>query len=147
MTFVFMADIRHAIQIAAAAATVFPLASTARGWSQWWAADVREADGNVELGFFKRTTVYRLKATVVEPPTRSEWLVETGVEWAGTRLIFQLEAAGNGSLLRFTHAGWRSETDYFVNCTTTWGELMFRLKAAAEGKPRGPLFLRDSLAY
>jgi len=31
MTFVFMADIRHAIQIAAAAATVFPLASTARG--------------------------------------------------------------------------------------------------------------------
>jgi hypothetical protein len=74
-------------------------------------------------------------------------LCETGAEWAGTRLLFHLVAASNGTLLRFTHAGWSSETDYFVNCTTTWGELMFRLKAAAEGKPRGPLFLPDSLAY
>jgi len=48
--------------------------------------------------------------------------------------------------VRFTHAGWESETDYFVSCTTTWGELMFRLKAAAEGKPRSPLFLPASLA-
>jgi hypothetical protein len=49
--------------------------------------------------------------------------------------------------LRFTHGGWRSETDYFLNCNTTWGELMYRLKAAAEGKPRGPLFLASDLAY
>jgi uncharacterized protein YndB with AHSA1/START domain len=142
-----MADIRHAIQIAAPPAKVFPLASTAQGWSQWWAADVQEGDGSIELGFFKRTTLYRLKARLNEPPTRSEWLCETGAEWSGTRLIFQLEATAGGTLLRFTHAGWLSETDYFVNCTTTWGELMFRLKAAAEGKPRGPLFLRDGLAY
>jgi len=28
-----------------------------------------------------------------------------------------------------------------------WGELMFRLKSAAEGKSRGPQFLPASLAY
>jgi hypothetical protein len=50
-------------------------------------------------------------------------------------------------LLRFTHADWAADTDYFVSCTTTWGELMFRLKSAAEGKSRGPLFLAASLAY
>lgn len=44
------------------------------------------------------------------------------------------------SLLRFSHAGWQAETEYFVSCNTTWGELMFRLKAAAEGKNPGPLF-------
>jgi hypothetical protein len=142
-----MPDIRHAIQISAAPAVVFPLASTAHGWSQWWAADVTEAAGSIELGFFKRTTRYRLKPLLNDSPKRSEWLVETGAEWSGTKLIFILEAAGSGTNLRFTHAGWDSETDYFVNCTTTWGELMFRLKAAAEGKPRGPLFLTDSLAY
>ena len=49
--------------------------------------------------------------------------------------------------MRFTHAEWQAETDYFVSCTTVWGELMFRLKAVAEGKPRGPLFLPGSLAY
>ena len=142
-----MADIRHAIQISVPAASVFPLVATAHGWSRWWAADVREANGAIEVGFFKRATLYRLKALLNESPTRSEWLVETGAEWSGTRLAFQLEAAASGTQLRFTHAGWRSETEYFVNCTTTWGELMFRIKAAAEGKPRGPLFLPDSMAY
>lgn len=63
------------------------------------------------------------------------------------RLVFELEGAGGGTLVRFTHAGWQSESDYFVSCATVWGELMFRLKAAAEGKPRGPLFLQGSLAY
>jgi hypothetical protein len=108
---------------------------------------VTETEGVIELGFFKRTTLYRLRPLLNDSPARSEWLVETGAEWSGTRLIFQLDAAASGTNLRFTHASWRSETDYFVNCTTTWGELMFRIKAAAEGKPRGPLFLEDSLAY
>jgi hypothetical protein len=46
----------------------------------------------------------------------------------------------NGTLVRFTHANWKDETDCFVSSTTVWGELMFRLKSAVEGKPRGPLF-------
>jgi len=142
-----MPDIRHSIQIAAPPTTVYPLISTAAGWAQWWAADVKELAGAIEVGFFNRQTVYRLKATTSEPPNRSEWLCETGAEWTGTRLLFRLDASGAGTLLRFTHADWRADTAYFVNCTTTWGELMFRIKAAAEGKPRGPLFLADSLAY
>jgi hypothetical protein len=51
------------------------------------------------------------------------------------------------TLLRFSHADWKAETDYFVMCTTTWGELMYRLKATAEGKMPGPLFSAAGLAY
>jgi hypothetical protein len=51
------------------------------------------------------------------------------------------------TLLRFSHLDWRAETDYFVACTTTWGHLMFRLKAAAEGKTPGPLFSATGMAY
>jgi hypothetical protein len=142
-----MPDIRHSIQIAAPAAVVYPLVSTAQGWAQWWATDVKESQGAIEVAFFNRQTVYRLKPTANDPPNRSEWLCETGSEWSGTRLLFRLDRAGAGTLLRFTHADWRTDTAYFVSCTTTWGELMFRIKAAAEGKPRGPLFLTDSLAY
>ena len=43
------------------AETVYPLVATAAGFSQWWAADVTESAGPVELGFFKRATVYRLR--------------------------------------------------------------------------------------
>jgi len=32
---------------------------------------------------------------------------------------------------RLTHGGSRSETEYFMNCNTTWGELIYQLKAAA----------------
>ncbi len=142
-----MADIEHRIQIAAQAPQIYPLFATAQGFRQWWAADVSEADGAVELGFFKRATVYRLKLVVDAAPTLAEWICDTGDEWGGTRLIFEVKSQGSGSVVRFVHAGWKAESDYFYSCTTTWGELMFRLKAAAEGKSRGPLFLADNMAY
>ena len=142
-----MADIVHSIRIAASPASIYPLVSTARGFTRWWATDVTETEGFVDLGFFKRQTVYRLKTQAGEPPRRAEWLCKSGQEWAGTRLVFQLEPAGEATQLRFTHAGWHASTDYFVSCNTTWGELMFRLKAAAEGKSPGPLFQADGMAY
>jgi uncharacterized protein YndB with AHSA1/START domain len=142
-----MPDIRHAIQIAATPEAIYPLIATGRGLGHWWAADIVESDGSVELGFFNRATVYRLRLTMDEPPIRAEWICETGLEWSGTRIAFQLERRGAGTLVRFTHGGWVAETDYFTSCNTTWGELIFRLKAAAEGKSRGPLFLAADLAY
>ncbi len=142
-----MPEIAHSIQISAAPDGIHFLVSTAQGFAKWWAADVAESAGAVELGFFNRATVYRLRLQPDTPPTRTEWLCETGAEWSGTRLIFQLQPVAKGTLLRFTHAGWAAATDYFVSCNTVWGELMFRLAAAAEGKSRGPLFLASSLAY
>jgi hypothetical protein len=61
--------------------------------------------------------------------------------------VFRLKGRPSGTLVRFAHAGWQAETDYFTSCHTTWGELVFRLKAAAEGKSRGPLFGASELAY
>ena len=142
-----MADIVHAIHVSAPAEAIYPLVSSAAGLARWWAADVSESGGAVELGFFNRATVYRLSPRSGEPPVKTEWRCETGQEWDGTRLIFRLEPLPKGTMVRFTHAGWQAATDYFIACNTTWGELMFRLKAAAEGKARGPLFLADSLAY
>lgn len=142
-----MPDIIHAIQISAPVDAVYSLVSTPAGLAAWWAADVSEPDGAVELGFFNRQTVYRLRKQVAQPPHEMEWLCESGQEWSGTRIGFLIEPRGNGTLLRFAHCGWLSPTDYFTSCNTTWGGLMFRLKAAAEGKSPGPLFLRDSQAY
>lgn len=142
-----MPDIRHSIQIAAKPEVIYPLVATAEGFGQWWAADITESEAEVELGFFNRATVYRLRLRVAQPPVQAEWLCETGEEWIGTEIIFRMESRATSTLLSFTHAGWQSETAYFVSCNTTWGELMFRLKAAAEGKPRGPLFLASDMAY
>jgi uncharacterized protein YndB with AHSA1/START domain len=144
-----MPDIRHSILIDAAPARILPLISSGSGLAQWWAADVTEdrSTGNAELGFFKRATVYGFKPLGDVAPGEVAWLCQSGKEWKGTKLLFQLSPSDKSTLVRFTHAAWLSETDYFVTCNTTWGELMFRLKAAAEGKAPGPLFSAIGLAY
>lgn len=142
-----MPDIRHAIAIDVPPEKVFLLVSTGRGFAEWWAADVREAGGSVELGFFNRNTVYRLKPVRLAAPREAEWACESGKEWQGTRLRFELAESQGKTLVRFTHADWAAESEYFVSCTTTWGGLMFRLKAAAEGKAPGPLFSAGGMAY
>jgi hypothetical protein len=123
-----MPDIKHSISIGAEPLLVYPLVASGQGFVRWWASDVTEdkASGTVELGFFKRATVYGLKPI---------------------QLVFDLAPEGKNTLLRFTHADWQAETDYFVSCTTAWGELMFRIKATAEGKTPGPLFVAAGLAY
>jgi hypothetical protein len=141
-------DIIHSIGVSAKPDALFPLISSGPGFQEWWAQDVVVMpDGAVELGFFGRATVYRLRAVGLESMRKAVRACETGEEWSGTRLEFELEAQGATILVRFTHAGWGRASDFFVSCNTTWGGLMFRLKAAAEGRAPGPLFLASSLAY
>jgi len=141
--------IKHSLTLDAPPERVYALVSTAQGLAQWWAADITEAGSidTIELGFFNRATTYRLTRTRVLSPHEVQWLCSTGQEWSGTRLWFELKPNNNGTLVRFTHADWKDETDYFISCTTVWGELMFRLKSAAEGRPRGPLFTHSGQAY
>jgi hypothetical protein len=142
-----MADIRHAIQTAASAEQIFPLVSTGEGLGEWWATDITEPGETVDLGFFGRSTVYRLRLISQNSPTRVEWVCESGDEWKGTHLVFEMETGKSGAILRFSHAGWGTESPYFIFCNTTWGALMFRLKEAAEGRKAGPLFTNDGLQY
>jgi hypothetical protein len=138
-----MADIKHSIQTSASPAQVNSLVAAAKGFAQWWATDITEPAGIVELGFFNRATIYRLRVAKEQAPLHVDWICESGDEWSGTHIVFDLEAVKAGTLIRFAHAGWREESAYFTSCNTTWGELMFRLKAASEGKTPGPLFTRE----
>jgi uncharacterized protein YndB with AHSA1/START domain len=135
-----MPDIKHSIVINAPAGSLHSLVSSAAGFARWWAADSIELDGGAaELGFFHRNTVYRLRPEL-KAPNDVVWRCETGREWSGTVVRFQLEPSGQGTQLRFLHGGWQAETDYFIACNTTWGGLMYRLKDAAEGATACPLF-------
>ena len=143
-----MADIVHLIQIAASPSALYELVGTPEGFTKWWAEDLeKRADGSIELGFFDRSTVYRFRAADLRPDELASWRCESGQEWQGTTLEFVLQPADAGALLRLTHRDWGAQTDYFATCNTTWGELMFRLKATAEGKAPGPLFSRSGMSY
>jgi len=145
-----MPSIHHQLQVSATPVAVFPLVSTATGFAQWWAADshdIADPTAGVELAFFNRQTIYRLRPQTFVAPSIAIWRCETGQEWGGTDLSFTLQRQQSGTLLRFAHSGWTAETDYFISCNTVWGALLFRLKAAAEGHPQGPLFAAHVMSY
>jgi len=81
-----MPDILHAIQISAAADSIFPLVSTAKGFSPWWAEDVSQSGSFIELGFFNRKTLYRLRVSSQTAPAHIDWLCETGAESSNSAL-------------------------------------------------------------
>ncbi len=139
-----MPNIRHLLHIQAPPAAVFPLVSTARGFSRWWTADTREVVAphpGVELRF-GGSPVYRLRAETFLPPAQAAWTCDSGEEWAGTQIIFLLAVEGDGTQLRLHHSDWREESDGFLASNTLWGGLLHRLKAEAEGTGAGPLFSR-----
>jgi uncharacterized protein YndB with AHSA1/START domain len=142
-------QIRHATFIAAPAERVYALVSTPHGFSQWWSEDVTEdkAAHTVELGFFNRATVYGLSPVRMAPPQPPNGFANPARNGRARGLFFDTASKNGGTLLQFAHADWNTETDYFISCNTTWGELMFRLKACAEGKAPGPLFTRNAMAY
>jgi hypothetical protein len=144
-----MPDIKHSVSIGAEPHVVYPLVASGEGLAKWWASDVTEEKpgGNADLGFFKRATVYGLKPIQLVAPRQEHWLCHTEKEWSGARFLFDFASDAKNILLRFTHADCQAETDYFVSYTTAWGELMFRIKARAEGHTRGALFLANSQAY
>jgi len=141
-----MPELIHSVEIAVAPKVLFPLVATAGGLAKWWAEDTTEIAGGAELGFFDRTTTYRLRGLTLAPPATAAWLCETGKEWAMTRLVFHMAAKGDRTELRFTHEGWRDVTPYFISCNSTWGALLFRLKAVAEGGGARPLFTRSGIS-
>ena len=71
--------------------TIYPLVATGSGLGRWWAEDISGSGGAVELGFFDRATVYRLRLKNDKPPVEAEWSCETGEEWKRTRISFRLE--------------------------------------------------------
>jgi uncharacterized protein YndB with AHSA1/START domain len=145
----FVPEIRHQLTVSAPPEKLYPLFSSAEGLRRWWAADCRNIVDRapaVQLSFLGSDTACRLRPHTFIAPLQAIWEYETGRELAGTQLTFVSSRKPEGTLLRFSHGGWKAETDFFVSCNTVWGELLFRLKDAAEGRPVGPLFTPDGLA-
>ena len=142
-----MADILHRIPTDATPEKILPLITTTEGFRSWWTDDCEAVP---KVG---SVAIFRFDGGVVEfhfrmdelAPQRAAWTCvaapKVPAEWVGTRLTFDLSPArSGGTLIRFGHLGWRSIEGEYPACNTVWGELMHRLKDAAEGRPRGPYF-------
>lgn len=137
-----MSAIRHLISIEAPPQKVYALLATSAGLASWWTAD-SNADaavgGKATFGFDNKSVIFRMTIEQLDPPALVVWKCDgDNPEWVGTTLSWGIEPADGGSRLRFAQSGWKSMTDMVATCNSTWGELMYRLKAHAEGKNPGP---------
>lgn len=130
-----MADIRHMLLIDAPVDTVYRAITEQDGLAGWWTRQTvaaPEVGSFAEFRFGDRYTD-KMRVAVLEPGRKVEWeCVEGDKEWIGTRIVFDLEKQGDQALLRFRHAGWRAETDFYASCNYQWGYYMRSLKLYCE---------------
>jgi uncharacterized protein YndB with AHSA1/START domain len=137
-----MAELKHQIAIKSTPERVYSALTTQSGLSQWWTSDAKteqKVGGNAEFGFDKRATVFRMKIEKQNPGKDVVWSCHgDNPEWSGTLLTWSISHENGTSVVRFTHSGWKSASELYAICNTTWGELMHRLRDYLEGKNPGP---------
>jgi uncharacterized protein YndB with AHSA1/START domain len=139
-----VAELKHQITIQAGPDKVYAAIATQAGLRSWWTADATtdgKLGGEAEFGFDKRKTVFRMKIEKLDPGKRVVWSCHgDNPEWAGTELTWELSGDEGSTTVRFTHGKWKSVTELFAICNSSWGELMHRLKNYVEGRKPGPLW-------
>ncbi len=138
-----MAAIKHYLIIDAPPQRVYQAVTEQTGLAAWW---TQETVAQPELGAILEFTFGnryhdKMEVLLLEPGRQVKWrCIEGDAEWVGTELIFDLAEEKGGTVLRFTHGGWVSETDFFANCNYHWGYYMRSLKLYCEtgrGTPFG----------
>jgi len=137
-----MAEIKHQIPIDATPDKVYAALVTTSGLRGWWTADVKTDErvgGKADFGFDRRAIVFRMKIEKLDPGKQVVWTCHGDhPEWAGTILTWNITREDDGSILRFTHSGWKSISEFCATCNSSWGELMYRVKDYVEGRNPGP---------
>jgi uncharacterized protein YndB with AHSA1/START domain len=138
-----MTDIRHRVCISAPLADVYEAVATPKGVSGWWTRDgVRgEATEGSKLDIFfgdqaEPTAV--MEITRLNPAGHVHWnCVEGPDDWVGTKLTFDLSTSGDETpddetVVLFSHAGWRSPSDFMAHCSARWAYFLLSLKSLME---------------
>lgn len=147
-----MADIRQTVFIASKAEFVFDALTTQSGLASWWTPDCEPVENGWRFHFGE---TYFKQMQIVHADSKSiRWKCVAGAaEWIGTDLSFELESdtvknlrqshpelsgqldqtdTTEGTVLRFTHENWKSESAMFAECSYTWGQFLRSLKLYCE---------------
>ena len=131
-----MADILHQLSINVSPERVYEAITQQEGLANWWAQDtVAEAKiGMVaEFGFKDREVVFKMRIDLLEANKKVMWQCLGGSpEWEDTTLCFGLTRNSNGTVVCFSHRGWKSTEGIFVICNYDWERYLSSLKSYLE---------------
>jgi uncharacterized protein YndB with AHSA1/START domain len=130
-------DIRHRVCISAPLQKVYEATATESGISDWWTRDgVRgESSEGAKLSFFfgQPEPSAVMEVTRLDPAGHVQWnCVEGADEWVGTKLTFDLTQKEDETVVLFSHAGWRTPSEFMAHCSARWAYFLLSLKALVE---------------
>ena len=130
-----MPDIYHDVPIGGTVEDVFKGVSASEGLSKWWSkAGSGEAGPEKEMSF-DFGPGYHWKAVVEEfvPKKKIVFrMTKSDDDWNGTRIKFDIEEMGSGSLLRFEHLGWPDDNSHYRTSSYCWAMYLRCLKMYIE---------------
>ena len=132
-----MPDIRHRVAVSAPLERVYQEVATTKGISEWWTRDgVRgeSTEGSkIEFYFGSPEPAAVMEVTRLDPEGQVHWhCIEGADEWVGTRLSFDLTRQDDGTVVLFTHAGWRDPSEFMAHCSARWAYFLLSLKSLME---------------
>ena len=132
-----MPDIRHRVAISAPLERVYEAVATTGGLSRWWTRDgVRgESSEGSRLQFFfgQPEPAAVMEVARLRADGQVSWDCIGGAEeWVGTKLTFDLASADDETVALFTHAGWRSPSEFMAHCSARWAYFLLSLKSYQE---------------
>ena len=144
-----MASISHRVEIKAPTGAVYEVISTLGGLRSWWSTGVH---GNPEKGGalridFDETRSTSLSVTKAQKNKSAAWMVTSsnfpeGKDWLKTTILFDLsEGEDRGTVLSFSHDGWKDKAPSFALSSKRWNVALQSLAGLCEngkGKPEIP---------
>jgi uncharacterized protein YndB with AHSA1/START domain len=132
-----MPDIRHRVEIVAPPHKVYDAVATKEGISAWWTRDGVKGDSaegaKLEFYFGSPDPAAVMEVTELSPAEMVSWSCVGGAsEWVGTKLSFSLTPKDGGTVVLFTHADWRSPSEFMAHCSARWAYFLLSLKAYTE---------------
>ncbi len=130
-----MPDIVHTFPVRGPASRVFDMFATPEGLDAWWTAS---SQGTPVLGteyqlWFGPEYDWRARVTACEPAKLFELELTTAMhDWLGTRVRAELAEEDGVTTIRFSHAGWPSDTEHYRVSTFCWAMYLRHLRRHVE---------------
>jgi uncharacterized protein YndB with AHSA1/START domain len=129
-----MAHIAHLVRIQATPERVYQAIASTSGIAEWFteaSSPDYQKGGTLELRFGDEPVSFVINE--LTEPSRIAWHCTSPENfWFNTDIAFEIEAQGDGALVRFDHLGWPDVSDRFRDCSMSWAYFLESLRSLLE---------------
>ena len=123
-------SIKHLFHIDAPRSEVFKAINSIDGLASWWTV---QTEGDAALGGTIRFSFGDyvgplMKVTTSDQDSKIVWECIESDGWEGHTFTFELDENDGKTRIRFDHAGWEDQGDFYAGCCFSWGRYLRSLR-------------------